>query len=406
MPGSGRGPSIADLFRGRCVAPTCSPEQPQSCPPAECSEDTDCTRGPACTQDQCVDGLCLRRPAPDSCALAEVCDTLSGCQPNPEFFVTDAGVPDSSRPDTGGGCLATELDCTDGRDDDCDGAVDCADSDCETAACDDGLWCNGSDQCVRGVCASTGVAPCPLYCDEASGRCVECSTDDHCQTSMMEAQWSECSGFGDTCSEEGTQWREVMAVSCQQGACVEDLARQTRACSRSTDDRTCGTTTRTEWSACQGFDDSCDGTGTRYRWETTYRCGDGQCATSRNRVTEPCTRSVANGTACGAGRACCGGQCKRMDSNADCGACGISCSAIGSCQSTGTGGHACRGCTTNAVCQRELNNAATCWSPAGAWWCRCQCPVDRTVCSNGGCGVGFFCHDDNGTGANYCSNRR
>ncbi len=58
--------------------------------------------------------------------------------------------------------------------------MDCPDFGCgEPADCDDGLFCNGVEDCVDTQCVS-GSDPCPAqYCDEAQG-CVECIDDVRC----------------------------------------------------------------------------------------------------------------------------------------------------------------------------------------------------------------------------------
>jgi hypothetical protein len=54
---------------------------------------------------------------------------------------------------------------------------------CETNEdCDDGVFCNGLEECDNGTCSSPGD-PCvgdELLCDEDSATCVECITDDNC----------------------------------------------------------------------------------------------------------------------------------------------------------------------------------------------------------------------------------
>ncbi len=65
--------------------------------------------------------------------------------------------------------------CSDGLDNDCDGDVDLADSGCRECIgpedCDDGLWCNGEEDCVGYVCQAGS----PPDCDDAVG-----CTDDTC----------------------------------------------------------------------------------------------------------------------------------------------------------------------------------------------------------------------------------
>lgn len=63
--------------------------------------------------------------------------------------------------------------CSDGLDNDCDGAIDLADEGCQECVgpedCDDGLWCNGQETCEDYVCQE-GLAP---DCDDT----VSCTED-------------------------------------------------------------------------------------------------------------------------------------------------------------------------------------------------------------------------------------
>jgi len=70
-------------------------------------------------------------------------------------------------------CLETELSCTGGQDDDCDGNVDCFDSDCAAApAC---------DACGNGTCgASETVCSCPADCGQPSAEDCTNAGDDDC----------------------------------------------------------------------------------------------------------------------------------------------------------------------------------------------------------------------------------
>jgi CxxC motif-containing protein (DUF1111 family) len=50
--------------------------------------------------------------------------------------------------------------------------------------CDDGVFCNGVEQCIEGFCAP-GDDPCPQACDEPSQTCVECVTDGDCSDGLL-----------------------------------------------------------------------------------------------------------------------------------------------------------------------------------------------------------------------------
>ncbi|MCK6544667.1 S8 family serine peptidase [Myxococcota bacterium] len=53
-------------------------------------------------------------------------------------------------------CPATETNCTDGLDNDCDGRIDSADSDCGSACFATNARCTSNSQCCSGVCRSNG----------------------------------------------------------------------------------------------------------------------------------------------------------------------------------------------------------------------------------------------------------
>ncbi len=438
-PGSGDDPALTSCIGGRCVDPRCSVEHPEHCGVLGCASDGECASPVACGDGVCIDRECFVAPRDARCGPAELCDPREGCVLRPDA-------------DGGPGCPATETSCTDGIDDDCDGQLDCADPDCldvacddgsactdgevcradgtcgadpidcddgdpctdddcqpefgcvhanNTEPCDDGFWCNGDDTCRDGLCQDHGAAPCPAFCNESAMACEECMVDADCGAPTTGA-WGTCGGFSGTCGESGTQSRALMTPRCNAGTCTVEMSSETQACGRDTDGASCGTTTYSGWGSCGGFANACDTTGTQGRTRTDRRCQAGGCANVNSPESRGCSRTVANGTSCGSNSACCGGSCVSMTSNAHCGACFSSCSAIGrTCASTGTGGYACRGCTTNAECRSILDSRATCYDvSAPPAYCECQCAANG-VCANGGCGSGFYCHDC--PGHNFCS---
>ncbi len=81
----------------------------------------DCDDGDPCTTDSCTGGVCSNDPATPCCG-----DTF--CDPGEDACncALDCGAPP-----------ATETNCTDGIDEDCDSATDCSDADCSSdPACD------------------------------------------------------------------------------------------------------------------------------------------------------------------------------------------------------------------------------------------------------------------------------
>lgn len=131
---------------------------------AMCATGADCDDGVPCTFDDCVVGSCRNTPRDEMCAdpsepcLDAVCDAMEGCTTTPN-----------------------------------------------TAACDDGDVCNGTDGCRDGACTNLGpeLCPAPLTC-ESDGRCTGCTGGD-CPGTL------ECEGGTCVCNETPA---EVMETSC------------------------------------------------------------------------------------------------------------------------------------------------------------------------------------------------
>ena len=431
-------PAYTTCAGGQCVSPECTPENPAGCGGLDgCTADSDCSATAACARGLCVEGQCFAVGDSELCAPTEVCAPDVGCVLRPDV---DAGPP----------CPPSETACADGEDDDCDGLLDCADPDCvgqacddgsvctesdvctegrvcggtavdcddgnvcttdscdpasgcanenNTASCDDGFWCNGPDTCMDGSCSQHGPAPCATFCNETAMRCDACATDADCGA-VTYGTWGACDYSG-TCDESATQSRPVMTPRCTSGMCEVVTTSESRACTRDTDGTSCGSTTYGSWGSCN-YSGTCDESATQSRTVTMRRCSAGSCASQNSNESRACTRSRPNGYNCGATQwhMCCSGTCRDTRNNNNyCGTCQVSCASEGlTCASTGTGGYACRGCSTNAQCQRLLNSAATCYI-SGSAFCNCQCAGGST-CTGAGCGGNFRCFEV--SGHNYC----
>ena len=188
--------------------------------------------------------------------------------------------------------------------------------DCHAGSLDPGCgetsW-NETDACTRdtdgAVVAAWGSwsAPCAGFddiCDETGSQSrtrtvcgggasvVEtetqaCEVDTDGVVVSTWSDWSACGGFDDACDETGTQSRT--RTVCGGGASVLEAA--TQACEVDTDGVVVAAWS--DWGACDGFDDPCDTTGTRVRQRT--RCADGILAEESQ--SEACVRE----TDCGAG---------------------------------------------------------------------------------------------------------
>ena len=508
-PGGDDDPTFTACHGGQCVDPRCSVETPEFCGPQTCTSDSECTSPVECGVPSCNVGVCFVRLDDGLCSDGLVCD-VDGCVPDPTMMMMDAGPSDSGPP-----CSESETFCSDGEDDDCDGLIDCRDPDCEaeacddgdncttddvctdaavcggtpvvcddgnectddacdpetgactsadnTAACDDGSWCNGTDRCAGGTCSEHTDPPCPSFCNEDTMRCEACRSPSDCGD-VTYGDWSSCGGFGGTCGENGTRSRMVTTPTCTAGMCGTDTSMETEACtrdtdgnscgsvtygswgscgsysgtcdetgsrsrevrtptcgggtcntvitsqsgscSRDTDGNSCGSTTYSSWGSCGGFSNACDTTGTQSRTRTDRVCRTGSCRSEGSPESRGCSRSVSNGTRCGgtAWHVCCSGTCRdTRNNNSYCGTCNQSCRTGLTCAATGTGGYACRGCTANSQCTGALDSSATCWNVSSPpAFCQCQCPgAGHQVCSNAGCGSGMYCHDV--SGHNWCA---
>jgi hypothetical protein len=109
----------------------------------------------ACPADAKSTAPC--RPSAGVCDPAESCDGINDACP------ADAKSSAECRPSSGP-CDPGES--CDGSGDDCPLNVYQPDN----TPCPDGLFCNGDETCQSGICSS-GTAPCPISCDEATDQC-------------------------------------------------------------------------------------------------------------------------------------------------------------------------------------------------------------------------------------------
>jgi len=148
--------------------------------------DNDCDGLMDCDDSDCPADVppCAPPPPPPGCGDGDCSEGETNCN-----CPTDCGQP-----------AASETDCENGIDDDCDGKVDSADSDCVQSPCEghggdsdgDGK-CDDADNCpndpnpTQADCDNDGVGDacdediCPSdWCKRGDGRCDECGTDTDC----------------------------------------------------------------------------------------------------------------------------------------------------------------------------------------------------------------------------------
>lgn len=203
-----------------------------ACQDASCQRDADCDVGFFCQLDsgECVSPECLRN---SECGAGEYCDRVerkckSGCGDN-----SDCGDNEVCNPNTN--ACEQNNECT--RDGDCDErevcledkcvAVECvADSQCDTGeVCDPQTnkcvaaegFCDADSDCAQGekcdldanVCvevAGCTDATCPqgTFCNEPTGECWECGSDDDCREGEDD-ETAECNLTTHTCVESRCQ---------------------------------------------------------------------------------------------------------------------------------------------------------------------------------------------------------
>jgi uncharacterized delta-60 repeat protein len=205
--------------------------------------------------DQCNDGICDE--ALDQCVVQP---KANGTICNDGLYCTDndicaAGVCGGQAKD----CAGAGDECNDGI---CDEALDqcVGQPKANGTICDDGLYCNGSDTCIGGICSSHSGTPCPddgLYCngsescDEAGDQCLhsgspcsetECNTCQEATDSCFDVAGTSCADDGNICTDDqcdgsGTCVHLNNTVPCEDGlyctindicsggACLSGLAR-------------------------------------------------------------------------------------------------------------------------------------------------------------------------------------
>lgn len=416
-------PAFTTCFRGQCTSPSCGEPGAPACPTSQCTVDTDCVPTSACVVPTCDRGVCLQVGDDGACPPTERCDPTLGCVLR-EGVTPDAGQADAS---PGDACPTTETACTDGMDDDCDHAIDCADSDCSGIDCDDGLTCTVTDRCAMdGACAGLpmdcddGIACTTDACAEGTG-CTHTPSDalcmdmagGHCDAASG-CQYPTCSAATcvavdacDTATCVGTTCTHTPACTtgqtCCGGACHPTACSDGNPCTDdSFDTTTCACRHVNNTAACS--DGSACTTGDRCAAGrcagTTRNCDDGNaCTTDGCSAATGCTHAARpTGTSCGTNSACCSGTCRSLAGTGNCGACGTTCAAGRSCVTVpGRSGVFTCTCGSNSECRSEgFGSIATCYSG----YCDCQCSAAEPTTCGGQCGSGATCHEL--SGHNYC----
>ncbi len=257
-----------------------------NCEDDDCDGRT-CGAGLVCRRDAVTDGECVCDPTgTEDCTngIDDDCNGLTDCADRAvcpmgtacgigELACNAAGLCECST-----GALPSAEVCADGVDNDCDGDTDCADSDCEGRACQDGA---PAALCTSGVCRCAAGVPSVELCHDM--------LDNDCDTAL------DC---GDP---ECVRGRETNCTDTRDDDCdglrnCEDTA----DCNNANIAEICG----------NGLDDDCD---------DHTDCEDRECCG----VDPMCNGRQIEGLT---HTACCGGVMTNLADNDDhCGACGMDC---------------------------------------------------------------------------------
>jgi hypothetical protein len=199
----------------QCMGGTCT-GSPNDCSPGEfCDETLDaCVEcvvdghcpddGNPCTDAACINSACQHVPNTDLCDDGLVCTENDQC--------------------SNGNCVGDALSCDDGiacTIDTCEEPTGCVHTP-DHGACDDGAYCTGEEACdVFTGCTTTGdpCSPPTAVCDEANDVCVECLIDQDCPDDGLFCNGNEICVAG-VCDHEGDPCE--VGQACTEGVGCED----------------------------------------------------------------------------------------------------------------------------------------------------------------------------------------
>ena len=392
-----------------CSAGTCSQHAGNPCPGSDgdgncaetCNEGADACTAPDTNGSPCNDGL--------YCNGADTC-SAGNCGQH-------AGTP---CPGADG-----DLDCSES----CNEAADaCTGSDPDDSPCEDGLFCNGADSCVGGLCNRHVPADCPGA--DGDGDCSESCSDSEGGCTGPDPQGTPCDdgvfcNGPDSCS--GGSCSVHAGNPCPgadgDGNCAESCNEAAGACTAADPNASACN----DGLYCNGADSCSSGNCSVHAGNPCVGAdGDINCAESCSEANDNCLGADTNGSACNDGLfcngadACLSGFCSQHSGD-PCpgpdgdGNCAESCNeAAGACTASDPGGAPCNDsafcngpdtCSSGACSQHSGN---PCPGADGDINCAESCSEANDSCTaadpNGSaCNDALFCNGADTCAAGNCS---
>jgi len=349
-------------------------------------DDLACDDGIACTSDTCDTGLgCVNTPLASQCddengCTDDVCNPLVGCEwPFNSAPCSDSLFCNGADTCAGGTCAVHAGDPCPGADGDgncaevCNEATDdCSLPDPNGSACNDGVFCNGTDTCQAGSCNTHAGNPCPgadgdadcsETCNETTDDCsandpaasacndgIFCNGADTCLAGACSVHAGDpCDGpdgdgdCSETCDEgaDACTGNDPVGLGCDDGSCLPCGNGQSCLVGSGCDSGVC------TGGSCQA--PTC-GDGVQNGSETDVDCGGGSCPPCTPgdgcSSASDCTSGVCSGGICQA-PTCSDGVQNQNESDTDCGGVcadcppGSSCNAGSDCTSNICSGGTC-----------------------------------------------------------------
>jgi len=396
-----------------CDVDTCIHEALESC--AACTADADCDDADPCTDDRCAveSGTCSHLDNQAPCDDGLYCNGVDVCDAGACAIHEGTPCEQGERCDESvSACVIVQCEpeqvaaCDDGNpctDDSCDAATGACINVANTAACDDGLFCNGADSCSDGSCAAhagdpcVGGTECADACDEQMDACFvgaesPCAddgnpcTDDVCDgggTCLHVANLAPCDD-GLFCNG---------ADMCERGICSahtgDPCVGAGQACDEATESCVTLECTTPSDPACDDgnacTDDSCNvADGTCQHASNAAPCDDGNaCTTDDTCGAGSCQpgapRACTDGNACTDDRCEPASGCAFADNAAPCDD-GVFCNGADTCAAGSCSAHAGEPCVgTGQACDEAAKSCVT---------------LECTTPSDPACDDGNACTDD------------